>query len=236
MRSQAEGRFTATFVKLASKPKPAAKSEALTDDEKAELSTSISEAAGVDIPHQDAQERLEASMETLLGLIPACIPDQLPHATWLHATLKSAVRWANDEMWNELPQVEALLTVTHSIMVSKDTKWERLSAVVRRVETCKHITSDGCFLGDKVTQVLAEGEKLVKSAETHLCEHYKIGVQSAHKELVPIAGGMNDGSQWSSKIIEQDWEGICETAKKTLMKSDAKLRKQCKDALREVCG
>ena len=164
--------FVATFVKLASK---LAKSEALTEDEKVELSTSISEAAGVDIPHQDAQERLEASMETLLGLIPACIPDQLPRATWLHATLKSAVRWANDEMWNEVPQVEALLTVTHSIevfkdgskalsdvplMVSKDTKWER-----RSVETCKHITSDGCFLGDKVAQVLAEGEKLVKSAE-----------------------------------------------------------------------
>ena len=27
------------------------------------------------------------------------------------------------------------------------------------------------------------------------------------KELVPIAGGMIDGSQWSSKIIERDWGG-----------------------------
>ena len=39
-----------------------------TDEEKAELTTPISEEVGVDIPHNDAQERLEASKETLLML------------------------------------------------------------------------------------------------------------------------------------------------------------------------
>ena len=108
--------------------------------------------------------------------------------------------------------------------------------MVRSVETRKHITTDGCFLGDKVTAVLEEGEKLIKSAEAHLYEHYKMGVTSAHKELQPIAGGMADGSRWTSKIIEQDWDGVCETARKTLMKSDAKMRKQRKNALQQVCG
>ena len=76
----------------------------VTDEEKAELKTSISEAVGVDIPHKHAQERLEASMKTLLSLIPACIPEKLSHAEWLHATLMSTMRWANDEMCNRLPQ------------------------------------------------------------------------------------------------------------------------------------
>ena len=196
--------------------KKLAKTDALADAEKTELTTSISEAVGVDIPQRDAQEWLEASMEAMLSLIPACIPE--PEATWLHATLNSAVRWANGKMWNRLPQVEALLTVTKNIevvkdrstdladvplMVGKDATCERLSAVVRSVQTRKHIASDGCFLGDK---------KLAKAYEKYLCEHCKMGVASAQKEAPPVAGGMSVGSTRTSKTVEQDWEGICDIA------------------------
>ena len=148
-------------------------------------------------------------------------------------------------------RVEALLAVTRSIevfkdgssahtdvplMVSKDTKWERLSSMLRSVETCTHMTADGCLLCDKVTKVVDEGEKLIKAAEAHLCEHYKMGVTSALKDLQPIAEGMADGSKWTGKIIEQHWDGICDTARKTLMKSDVKLRKHRKETLQQVCG
>ena len=222
----------------------------LSPEGKATLEGSIEGAAGLAIP-EVSKAPFHTSLKKVVALLQDWVPANLERAQWALSLLKKTSAWAPEDVKAMLPKIETLVQLCQArdsfqagvedvpVMIKKDEKWEKLSQLMRTLTAAERILEEPGWIGEKAQESKAMGVDLRDAAQKHLCMLYKGIMIQATVALQPCAGGMSDGTDWKTKIVEQDWSGVLATGKETLLKADAqgrKLKYDCLQKALEVTG